>query len=68
MPRWGCLLRDEHFKEMGYDLSQEFALFLPLILDVIGTYWLSETGSDLPARCKLAVLDGRGRENHGEQV
>ena len=70
MPRLGLgyLLRDEQLKEPGHDLPQEFALFPPIILDVISTDWLSEVGSGPPARYNSAVFDERGRKNHCEQV
>ena len=39
----------EKLRQLGYDLTQEFALFPPVILDSISTGWLLETGNDLLA-------------------
>jgi len=43
----------EKLKELGYDLPREFTLFPPVILDIISTAWLLQTGNDLRANYML---------------
>jgi len=39
----------EKLRCLGYDLPQDFALFPPVILDIISTDWLLQTGNNLLA-------------------
>ena len=46
----------ERLRELGYILSEEFALFPPVILDTISTDWLLQTGNDLLAHYIVLAL------------
>jgi len=42
----------ERLKDLGYNLSEEFALLPPIILDDVSTFWAVRDGNNLLAPYK----------------
>jgi len=54
----------EKLRCLGYDLPQDFALFPPVILDIISTDWLLQTGNDLLAHYNCYMKFAKAIRRH----
>jgi len=47
----------EKLRELGYNLPEEFACFLPIILDDVSSFWAVRGGNNLLAPYTFLLLD-----------